>query len=145
VRRHHTGSGRPTTNVIPTDWTNIPAGVIAQTHLAMVTISNPENATEIFNDVTGTTDVIPGATLYSGPASVEAFGGDNVVDAAGELASTRIYQVVLPVTVVGIKPHHVVRVVSSPDPDLVGRDLAINTAQLGDRRFSRVLLTTLND
>jgi hypothetical protein len=146
VRRHHTGSGRSTTTVIPDDWQDHHAGVVAQTFKATITIGNPEAATGTFNDTTGTTDVTPAAAIYSGPAAIAVVTDtDRLVAAADEQASTRMYEVSLPVDVAGIKPNHVVHVDDSPDPMLTGRDLAIDTAQLGDRRFSRVLHAILND
>jgi hypothetical protein len=146
VNRHHTGSGRATTTVIPGDWQPHHAGVIAQTYDATVTIGNPEAATSAFNDTTGTTVVTPAAAIYDGPAAIAVVADtDRLVDAADEQASTRLYEISLPVDVAGIEPNHVVHVNSSPDAMLTGRDLAIDTTQLGDRRFSRVLHATLND
>lgn len=143
ARRHHTGSGRRT--VFPDDWQANHAAVITGTLSATVTIGDPEAATEVFNDTTGTTDVTPAGVLYTGPADIASISGSSVVEVAAELESTRSYQIVLPVDVAGIKSHHVVHVVDSPDPMLVGRNLGIDTTQLGDRRFSRVLHATLND
>jgi hypothetical protein len=144
VRRHHTGSGRA--KVIPDDWQEQHAGVIAQTFTATVTIGDPEAAATPFNDTTGQTTVTPAAPVYSGSAAIAVVARtDRIVAAADELESTRIYEVTLPWAVAGIKPGHVVHVVTSSDTMLVGRDLAIDTAQLGDRRFSRVLHATLND
>ena len=146
MQRHHTGSGRATTTVIPADWQAHHAGAIAKTFTATVTIGNPEAATGVFNDTTGTTDITPAAAIYTGAASIEVVAdSDRMFDVADERESTRLYEIVLPVEVTGIKPGHVVHVTASPDPDLVGRDLAVDTGQMGDRRFSRVLHATLNN
>lgn len=144
--RHHTGSGRSTTTVIPEDWQDHHAGAIAQTFSATITIGNPEDAAQDFDDTTGQTRVTPAAAIYSGPAAIAVVTDtDRLVDAADEQASTRRYEISLPVDVAGILPNHVVHVDDSPDEMLTGRDLAIDAAQLGDRRFSRVLHATLND
>ncbi len=85
--------------------------------------------------------------MYSGAASItpSADGGiaASVVDTP---TSTRAYEVKIPADVAGIDTdNHLMCVDSSPDPDLVGARLIIQSVERGDRRFSRVLQTTLTD
>jgi hypothetical protein len=64
---------------------------------------------------------------------------------ADDDVSTQAYRVTLDVDVTGIKTSHVVKVLTSDDPALTGRTLAVAAVDRGSRRFSRVLLATLND
>lgn len=139
MRRHHTGSGRSTTTVIPDDWATHHSGIVAATFTASITIGDPKLSTGTFNDTTGQTGVTAGAAVYSGPAAISMVSDPQLLQVVDQPDSTSLYQVELPVDVDGVKPHHVVHVVTSPDPALAGRDLQVLGPQLGDRRFSRML------
>lgn len=142
MRRHHTGSGRR--SVFPPDWQDHHTGVVAGTFTATVTIGDPNASTRTSNPTTGLTDVTPAAAAYSGPAAIAMVSDPRLLQVVDEPDATSLYQVELPVDVDGVKPGHVVHVVSSPDPQLVGRDLQVLGPQLGDRRWSRMLHATLN-
>lgn len=144
MRRHHTGSGRPTTAVIPADWPAHHAAVVDGTYESTVAIA-AAGGTAIFNDTTGVTQVTGPAAVYTGAATISSAGGDRLVDVVGEVDATRIYEVKLPLPVAGVLPGMWVHVTTSPDPMLAGVSLSVNTVQRGGRRFSRVLLAILND
>jgi hypothetical protein len=142
MRHHHTGSGRRT--VFSPDWQDAHAGVVAGTFTSLVTVGDPDAATEVFNATSGLTDVTPAGAVYFGAASIAMVSDPQLLQVVDEPDATSLYQVELPVDVDGVKPGHVVHVVASPDPVLVGRDLQVTGPQLGDRRWSRMLHAILN-
>lgn len=136
--------GRPGTQVFPTRWAAEHGDVLASTYESVVRIG-PLGAPVRGED--GRTRTPAGVPVYAGAASItpsaDGAVAASVVDAP---ASTRIYEVKLPTQAEGIDPdaHHL-WVDESPDADLVGARLTIQSVERGDRRFSRVLQTTLTD
>lgn len=136
--------GRPGTKVFPTRWAAEHGDVIASTYESMVRIG-PLGVPVRGED--GRTRTPPGVMVYSGAASITPSADGAVAASVVDTpASTRTYEVKLPAEVAGIDTdHHLLWVEESPDPDLEGARLTIQSVERGDRRFSRVLQTTLTD
>jgi hypothetical protein len=147
MRRHHRGSGRR--SVIPTDWQDHHAAVVDQAMLdaeCTVTIGPETGGAAVFNPTLGYSETPVGTAIYTGSAMVSVFmPRDHRAAVAEDEVTWLQYRVTLPVDVAGLSTGHVVRVVSSTDADLVGKTLAVADFERGARRFSRVLIATLND
>lgn len=141
------GYGRPGTEVFPDDWQDDHAAVFAGTLECTVTIGPTTAGAGTFQDADGQTHTTAGTAIYTGPASISVVTDTSrVVQTAEDRVPLRRYDVRLPVDTAGIDPEaHSVRVTASPDAMLTGRTLSIESVQRGGRRFTRSLITTLND
>lgn len=98
------------------------------------TVTDPE---------TGEVATVVGAVVYSGPCRVRptnvAGAQATVIDVGGGEAFRFGYLVTVPFSVVGVREGHRLTVDSSPDPDLVGRDLEVQGVDRGEHITARRL------
>ncbi|VXC44199.1 DUF6093 family protein [Nocardioides sp. AX2bis] len=136
--------GRTGTRVIPTTWAAEHADVLATTYASTVRIG-PLGGTR-WNSETKASEAVPADTVYAGAASITPSADNGAIsDVVDDPTSARAYEVKLPADVAGIDPEaHHVWVDDCPDADLVGRRLSVQSVERGERRFSRVLQTTLD-
>ena len=136
--------GRPGTAVIPPNWQTDHAAVIEQTHPDSVTIGLA-GTMPTFNEATSQTETTLAAPVYVGPASITAVPRTpQPVLQAEEQIPVRAYEISLKFAVAGITTGHVIRVDASADAELVGQVLRIGQVERDSRRFSRILLATLD-
>lgn len=143
TRNRHMGSGRR--GVIPPNWGRDHGAVMADTLDSAVTIRSLVGTTPVFDEEAGYSTVEPNTPVYSGPASIAAQqqppGGDAVM--GEEKVPVRRYEVMLPHEIAVVFPDMTITVDRcDPDPMLVGQVLVVDQAQLGTRRFARVLTCT---
>jgi hypothetical protein len=142
--------GRPGTAVIPESWGETHAAVIDRTHASTVRIG-PAGGTPTRNPGTRQMETTPAQPVYVGRASImlaSAIGGLPGAPAVvvEDEVSAISYEVTLPYAAsAAVAVGHDVTVDDSdPDPALAGQMLRVVSIERGSRRFSRVLLATLN-
>lgn len=148
MQRGHTG--RPGTVVIPADWGQRHAAVIDETHHSTVRIG-PAGGVPTRNPGTRQMETAPAAPVYVGRATlmlasaVGGLPGQPAVVLEDEV-SVVTYEVTLPYAASSaVEVGHDITVDDNdPDPMLAGQVLRVAAIERGSRRFSRVLLATLN-
>jgi len=99
-----------------------------------------------FNRTSKRTVTVPGDTVYTGPAYISLMtNADKEAFAEDQLVNSRVYVIALPVDTTGIELGHQVRVNTSPDVELVGQLLVVQSAEHGTRRLSRTFYATTSD
>lgn len=142
MQRQHTG--RPGTAVIPAGWDAAAAAVVDRTHPATVTIG-PAGGAPVRNPGTRQMETAPAVPVYDGRATLMQASADQVATVVEDDVATAVYEVKLPYAAsTAAQVGHQVTVVADPDPALVGQVLTVAAIERGSRRFSRVLLATLN-
>jgi hypothetical protein len=134
--------------VIPADWQTHHSTVVDEATedvACTVTIGPPDGGVPAYDATNGYT-VSTGTPVYTGPAGIMPVSSkERLLVVAEEQIATLLYRVTLLADAEGVTVDHVVRVTSCDDPDLIGKTLTVGTIERGSRRFSRILLATLND
>lgn len=153
--------GRPGSQVLPTGWAESQAPVISNILAGSgctITITPPVGAagsgTTAWNREAKATETTPAAAVYgpdvdphAGVASITLTAEGPVLDIVDTKPTTTTYEIRLPWDAPAAcnAPGSVVRVVTDPDPDLVGKTLIVQQAERDTRRFSRILYATLTN
>lgn len=141
------GYGRPGTKVFPDGWAENAAHVFEGTLECQITIGPLTGGAPTWNPDTKQTESSAGTPIYDGAASISVITDTSrITIAAEDEVPVRRYAITLPADTAGIDPEgHVVKVTASPDAMLTGATFAIESITRGGRRFTRELVTTLND
>lgn len=148
MQRQHTG--RSGTVVIPTNWGAAHGQVVDKTHPSLVRIG-PAGGTPTRNPGTRQVETVAAQPVYVGAATlmlasaVGGLPGQPAVVVEDEVAEVA-YEVKLPYAASALVQvgHDITVDATDPDPMLAGQVLRVASIERGSRRFSRVLLATLN-
>lgn len=107
-----------------------------------VTLSHP-GTQQTWNEATQSTDTVPLAPYYSGPARVSPAGTQSLEqDAGDQLVTTRTYAVSLPWGTSDVLINDVATVTASADPQLAGQVLYVKDAPGSAQRTALRLVCT---
>lgn len=146
----HPGRPGAGSDVIPTGWAAAHAPIVEDSFDCTVTIG-PAGVSPTFDPGTRQMQTTAAAAVYTGPASVQllSLAGSNEgrrVVAATDEVDVVSYVVKIPAAAVGpVRVDHVVHVVASPNPALVGRDLVLTKVPRPGRAFSGALTARLHE
>lgn len=136
--------GRPGTAVFPAGWSESHAAVVDRTHPSAVKIG-PAGGAPVRNPGTRQMETAAAPPVYVGRATLMQASVDQVATVVEDDVATAVYEVKLPYAAsTAAQVGHQVTVTSDPDPALAGQVLTVAAIERGSRRFSRVLLATLN-
>lgn len=128
----------PTSKVVPDGWDAHHRPVATSTMTATCTIRRP--ATGVYDPATLQYGPADGDTIYSGPCRILMRPrAQNPADLAGQITTTRSYQVSIEWDAATIHVNDVVTVDTASDPRLAGKPLRVTDVQYGSNQWQRDL------
>lgn len=101
---------------------------------------------DVRNPTTGVFEEADASTDYAHPCWVRSGAGqERVVDVGGDLVTLRLYRVRLAVGVTGVEVDDVITIITSPDPEMVGKALRVRDFPADDLAVTRLALCEEQD